>query len=132
MADFLLCKGVHYINDANTQEITFEKAIHHEGKIYFARIYTSIDKRTKKTRDVGSDAIRVVIYNENYTLFLGEGRINRTQNWRINLAKRLENWTGIVKWCPQCKSPLRKRTGKYGLFYGCSTYPKCGYTESII
>lgn len=27
--------------------------------------------------------------------------------------------------CPDCQAPLVLRPSKYGLFYGCSTYPKC-------
>ena len=34
-----------------------------------------------------------------------------------------------TKKCPQCGSPLAERKGKYGLFYGCSDYPKCKYIE---
>lgn len=33
----------------------------------------------------------------------------------------------LVK-CPRCGSPMTKRSGKYGEFYGCSTYPKCTAT----
>lgn len=33
--------------------------------------------------------------------------------------------------CPKCKNKLQKREGKYGLFYGCTNYPKCKYTKSI-
>lgn len=32
------------------------------------------------------------------------------------------------KICPNCKTPLVLRKGKYGEFYGCSNYPKCRYT----
>ncbi len=30
--------------------------------------------------------------------------------------------------CPECGSPLRKRKGKNGLFWGCSSYPTCHFT----
>ncbi|HIE55287.1 MAG TPA: type I DNA topoisomerase, partial [Chromatiaceae bacterium] len=30
--------------------------------------------------------------------------------------------------CPECGSPLRKRKGKKGWFWGCSGYPECRYT----
>lgn len=30
-----------------------------------------------------------------------------------------------VKHCPKCASPMRRVKGPYGLFYGCSQYPKC-------
>lgn len=33
--------------------------------------------------------------------------------------------------CPKCGNSLVKRNGKYGLFLGCSTYPKCDYTETL-
>jgi len=33
--------------------------------------------------------------------------------------------------CPRCGGNLVKRTGKYGSFYGCSSYPKCRYTLKI-
>lgn len=35
------------------------------------------------------------------------------------------------KVCPKCGSPMVRRTGKYGAFYGCSTYPKCRGTRRI-
>ena len=33
--------------------------------------------------------------------------------------------------CPKCGSPLLKRIGKNGLFYGCSRYPDCDHTEDL-
>ncbi len=33
--------------------------------------------------------------------------------------------------CPICGSDLVLRRGKYGPFYGCSAYPKCGYTRKL-
>lgn len=38
---------------------------------------------------------------------------------------------GSKKTCPTCGSPLVKRHGKYGDFYGCSHYPACRYTEPL-
>ena len=34
--------------------------------------------------------------------------------------------------CPRCKSELVERTGTYGKFLGCSSYPKCRYTYKQI
>ena len=34
--------------------------------------------------------------------------------------------------CPRCKSELVERTGVYGKFLGCSSYPKCRYTYKQI
>ena len=36
-----------------------------------------------------------------------------------------------VKKCPKCGNILRKRTGKFGEFLGCMSYPDCKYTENI-
>jgi len=36
-----------------------------------------------------------------------------------------------IKICPRCNSPMKQREGKYGRFYGCSSYPDCKYTEDI-
>ena len=34
--------------------------------------------------------------------------------------------------CPKCGGSLVKRNGKYGAFYGCSNYPNCKFTKSIV
>ncbi len=36
-----------------------------------------------------------------------------------------------VRKCPRCGNILRKRSGRYGEFFGCSGYPECRYTENI-
>ena len=33
--------------------------------------------------------------------------------------------------CPLCSSPVVIRTGRFGKFYACSTFPACKYTESL-
>ena len=33
--------------------------------------------------------------------------------------------------CPICGENLIKRSGKYGQFYGCSTFPKCQYSAYV-
>lgn len=58
----------------------------------------------------------------------------------FNLAK--PNTRGIVpeaqnqpteneKTCPKCGSPMRKKHGQYGEFWGCSSHPACTYSEKI-
>jgi DNA topoisomerase-1 len=34
--------------------------------------------------------------------------------------------------CPECGKPLLVRSGRYGLFIGCSAYPECGYTRNVM
>lgn len=33
--------------------------------------------------------------------------------------------------CPECGSLLKKRKGRYGEFYGCSSYPQCRFTRPV-
>lgn len=33
--------------------------------------------------------------------------------------------------CPDCGQPLVLRSGRYGLFLGCTGYPECGYTRDV-
>ncbi len=50
------------------------------------------------------------------------------------LGKEMENPSEeakAVKKCPRCGSILKKRNGKYGEFWGCTSYPDCKYTENI-
>ena len=35
------------------------------------------------------------------------------------------------KTCPKCGSPLVKKHGQYGEFWGCSSHPNCTYSEKI-
>ena len=38
---------------------------------------------------------------------------------------------GGEKPCPKCGAAMRLKRGKYGMFLGCSAYPKCTYTERV-
>lgn len=39
--------------------------------------------------------------------------------------------TSRIKICPRCGESMQKRNGKYGVFWGCSGYPTCRYTENV-
>lgn len=41
-----------------------------------------------------------------------------------------EKITYAEKVCPRCGSELRRRSGRYGEFFGCSGFPACRYTEN--
>lgn len=36
----------------------------------------------------------------------------------------------VLKLCPVCGGELKKRNGRFGVFFGCSNYPKCRYTKN--
>ena len=63
---------------------------------------------------------------------LNDCRMN--QNVFECLKKEIENPSEAakkVKKCPKCGNVLRKRSGKYGEFWGCMSYPDCKYTKNI-
>ncbi|MBD5482635.1 MAG: hypothetical protein HDR15_08995 [Lachnospiraceae bacterium] len=45
--------------------------------------------------------------------------------------ERQQHIDNIRNKCPFCGSELVLRKGKYGPFYGCSSYPKCKFTRPI-
>ena len=52
----------------------------------------------------------------------------------VSIADRYKDEVGkeeVVNddFCPSCGSMLIKREGKYGVFFGCSNYPKCRFTK---
>jgi len=54
-----------------------------------------------------------------------------SRNLHILSAERVLWPTDARRSCPRCRSPLTPRTGRNGYFLGCSTYPRCKYTESL-
>jgi len=67
------------------------------------RIYSSISIRKGEGRGTGTDAIRVVIVDENGMVCNNSfKRVHRTKNWRLNLLKRYEP----VIYNPQDYAPI--------------------------
>ena len=63
---------------------------------------------------------------------LGDCRMN--QIIYENLKAEIENPSEAAKavlTCPKCGNMLKKRNGKFGMFYGCMSYPDCKYTRNI-
>lgn len=46
-------------------------------------------------------------------------------------GKGATDQVGNIRICKKCGSPMMKRNGKFGEFWGCSGYPDCRYTENI-
>ena len=49
---------------------------------------------------------------------------------KVDLKREPEKVEG--RECPTCGNPLVYREGRYGRFIGCSTFPKCRFTEQIL
>ena len=47
------------------------------------------------------------------------------------LGEELKNGEKPLKVCPRCGGTLKLRNGKFGSFFGCSSYPDCRYTENV-
>jgi predicted RNA-binding Zn-ribbon protein involved in translation (DUF1610 family) len=48
---------------------------------------------------------------------------------RKNIIERRKNIKSLI--CPNCGGKLVIRKGKYGKFYGCSSFPKCKFSKKI-
>ena len=46
-------------------------------------------------------------------------------------AKPRTRGPSVVPNCPRCGSPMRRRKGRYGPFWGCPRYPRCKGTRNI-
>ena len=62
------------------------------------------------------------------------GGIVDTVEYREKLAKHSEiirQLEELKPLCPLCQTPMERRSGPYGEFWGCSRYPKCKGTRSL-
>ena len=145
MDTLLAPQGFVTITVPGTREIVFARGchvMHADGKLPLSlRIYTSIEDG--KSRDVGEDAIRVSLWYKTKVLRAGlttvelvmlggSKRVHRVENWRTNLAKRIDAWQEIIQEmqaCPRCPAPMRlisPRTGQtWKAFHSCCRYPEC-------
>ena len=55
---------------------------------------------------------------------------NKVKNDNVKDNKETRIYNNMDK-CPYCGGLLVKRLGRYGMFIGCSNYPKCKYTRNI-
>ena len=101
----------------------------------FIRLYSSVDIRSKVSRDIGKDAIRLILMNKELDIPIAKGQKTlRMFNWKDHLSKKIKYLLEYVRYferkCPTCGSPLTIRKGMSGSFWGCSEYPKCKYTAN--
>lgn len=87
-----------------------------------------------KHRRLGDLAEHYCIPTEGAHRALSDCRMNQ-QVFEL-LAKELQrNGTSErkpdVKICSACGLPMKKRTGRYGEFWGCTGYPACRHTENV-
>jgi len=152
--------GFEQIRLNGTYEIVFQRQVESkQGRKfpYAVRVYSSVANGT--TRDVGEDAIRVVLMNtvtDRPVKIMGEGRkntsktkagsrINRTAPTGIPHEERVAGLLGrlrdrcrdyfyhiVANPCPKCGSVLSLRHAGGNDFYGCTNYPECKHTQSEV
>lgn len=108
---------------------------------YLLKVYSSI-VLGMGSREVGADAIRVVLFintPQGIRAMWRAPRVYRTENWRAHLQQRINE--GMLRGregknykCESCGAPMILREGKRGLFWGCSMFPisGCRYTEEFV
>lgn len=60
---------------------------------------------------------------------LNDCRMNQMVFERLAKEKRNPEEAKALARCPKCGNILRRRSGKYGAFWGCAGYPACKYTR---
>ena len=98
------------------------------------RVFSTLQGGVART--CGSDAIRCVLWQTEHDEPVGGMKKTlRIKTWRSNLRPKIEDL--VVNWrdhfngyCPECEvGVLKRRTGSFGDFLGCSRYPVCEHTE---
>lgn len=118
-----------------TKEWVYEAKSEDGG--FIMRVYSSVDKRSNKARDTGSDAIRLVVLHADSTKpVLREKRTNRVPTWPKNLKKKIRNVEkrkDNLKFCNKCNGVMliQKNKDSGDRFWGCSNYPDCRNTEPL-
>lgn len=70
------------------------------------------------------------IYNAVLSAQIEPGREANRQHKQDIYSARAQKQEALASGkCPRCGGNLVLRSGKYGQFYGCSSYPKCKYTH---
>lgn len=121
------------VSDMKAKEVVFAIDLPHPD--LEIRIFSTLEKG--KSRDKGSDAIRTVIWHvEQDAPVGGRTKTLRIETWKKNLLSKIvdimKNWRN--EWhgeCQECGGVMVERSGKYGDFLGCTSYPNCKNTESI-
>lgn len=129
--------GFASIQLPNTWEHVWERAI--DCKLshrYTVRIYSSVDMDTGITRDMGTDAIHVQVFDTVRNRPVVDYRVHRTENAITNLIERAREAYGYVSQHPEhhcsCGNGLMVARGKpERRFLGCTAYPACKETRNI-
>lgn len=131
----MLDMGFAHVDVKGTLELVYERRI--PNSVYGIRILSTIDPRNGLSRDVGTDAIRVTLWN--YTKerpVKVERRVNRTGTEDGVIKRTRDRAREVWGWavnnqCSCGNGVMVERKGPKGKFLGCSNYPTCKKTAQI-
>lgn len=134
---------------SNTMEFVFEHSVQcsltaNALDRFKIRIMSSVDVRSNVTREVGSDAIRVLLLDmqptgkePGQTKIVMDWSVHRTTNALSNTRERAREAYGYVSKHPEhhcsCGSLMALRTTKKtgSTFLGCTAFPACKETKPV-
>ncbi len=107
---------------------------------------SGLEQQEKQVRDAaGNRWIRCefcskIAKESEFVSYGGIGRVNlgtckecSAKNFGKRAVEPVEAVTPKKKYdstvCPECGGKLVERTGRFGKFFGCSNYPRCGFTK---
>lgn len=96
------------------------------GSGYHLQFLTSIGADEETVRDEGSDAMRLLIVDENGNIVSSESHTKRKPKYREKIRRK----SSELLECPECLSQRRVASGEYGRYFFC-TNNSCEYTESL-
>ncbi|MCV6608666.1 MAG: type I DNA topoisomerase [Campylobacterales bacterium] len=95
----------------------------HFDEIVNSNFTANIEEELDKIEDEKKDWQKILA--DFYEPFIAKVKTGKT------VIKSLKVVEEIGEDCPDCSSPLVKRSGRFGEFISCSTYPKCKYTRDL-
>lgn len=103
--------------------IAFTKRATLKTKTYTDVVYTN--KLVKTIKKYDSAYLNERTKNEIVAAILTARKNSRTEDKKV-----IANSTINRNICPNCGGNLIKRNGQYGVFWGCTNFPKCKYTRN--
>lgn len=127
--------GFQIVNIAGTYEYVYERQVETKAGFkhpYSVRVYSSVDMHSGWTRENGTDAIRLVLWDMNHDepIHAAEKRVYRTKGAKNNLRERARDLFREVMdpnhHCPCCNAHMVVRKGRNGNFLGCVEFRHTG------
>ncbi|MBC6975138.1 topoisomerase DNA-binding C4 zinc finger domain-containing protein [Bacillus sp. Xin] len=132
---------IHYIETTRSTDSSYDEKGEGE-KIFFKNwsrqtVRTVSDLNLKKTlRWFGEDIYLICKENNVSSVWSHKPQKNSLTGLNsfifLDPIKAKEELNKKKNICPQCKSSLVVRNGKYGPFLGCSSFPNCTHKQKLI